>query len=310
MKLASFTTSDGRRGAGVVTDEGIRALKIEVTSTSNAGLSPMRRLLAEYGNDLAVLQEVANEGELFAHDAVTLDAPVPDPGKIIAAPVNYRDHQAEMNEDAHIDALGFFLKSPTSVLAPGGTVRLPYSDRRFDQEGELALVIGKETSNVSVQDALNSIAGYTLLLDMTMRGGEDRSTRKSFDTFTPIGPYLVTPDETGPLDKLSLRCWVGGELRQDADIKDLIWGVPELISYASSVTRLLPGDVITTGTPAGIGRVADGQSITLEITGLGRLDVNVTATGAVACPTKGANRGPKPPETVTPVRQAAGTGAK
>lgn len=305
MKLTSFTTSDGRRGAGIVTDEGVRALKLEIASSSNASFSPMRRLLAEYGTDFAPLTAKAAEGELFDFNTIILDAPVPDPGKIIAAPVNYRDHQAEMNEDAHIDALGFFLKSPASVLPPGGTVRLPYTDRRFDQEGELALVIGAEASHISVQDAPGVIAGYTLLLDMTMRGGEDRSTRKSFDTFTPMGPYLVTPDEVGPLDQLSLRCSVDGDIRQDADIEDLIWGVPELIAYASTVTKLLPGDVITTGTPAGIGQVLDGQSIALEVTRLGRLEVSISAVGAVPCPTRGANRGPKPPETITPVRKVA-----
>lgn len=305
MKLASFTTSDRRRGAGVLTDEGIRALVLESLDDAETGTSPMRRLLSAHGSDLSALSAAAAEGELFRIDDVQIDAPVPDPAKIIAAPVNYRDHQAEMNEDAHISALGFFLKSPASVLAPQGTVRLPYTDRRFDQEGELALVIGKEASHVSSQDALGVVAGYTLLLDMTMRGGEDRSTRKSFDTFTPMGPYFVTPDEVGPLDQLNLRCWVDDELRQDADIKDLIWGVPELIAYASSVTKLLPGDIITTGTPAGIGQVTDGQRIALEIGPLGRLEVNVSALGATACPTKGANRGPKPPETVTPVRAAA-----
>jgi 2-keto-4-pentenoate hydratase/2-oxohepta-3-ene-1,7-dioic acid hydratase in catechol pathway len=305
MKLASFTTSDGRQGAGIVTDKGIRALVLHDADASRTGLSPMRQLLAEHGTDLSALESKIAPGPVFQTDEVSFDAPIPDPGKIVAAPVNYRDHQAEMNEDAHIDALGFFLKSPTSVLAPGGTVRLPYTDRRFDQEGELALVIGQEASHVSIEEATQVVAGYTLLLDMTMRGGEDRSTRKSFDTFTPMGPYLLTPDEVGSLQDLTLRCWVGGELRQYADIKDLIWGVPEFIAYASSVTRLMPGDVLTTGTPAGIGRVSDGQSVALEIDGLGRLEVNVSAVGAVPCPTKGAGRGPKPPETVTPVRQEA-----
>ncbi|EMQ96742.1 fumarylacetoacetate hydrolase family protein [Paeniglutamicibacter gangotriensis] len=303
MKLASFTTSDGRRGAGVVTEEGIRALELEPASPDFMGFSPMRRILAQYGTELTALGAKAATGELFGLDAITLDAPVPDPGKIVAAPVNYRDHQAEMNQDAHIDALGFFLKSPSSVLGPGGTVQLPYTDRRFDQEGELAIIIGTAASHISVQDAPSIIAGYTLLLDMTMRGGEDRSTRKSFDTFTPMGPYLVTPDEIGNLDQLSLQCSVDGTLRQDADISDLIWGVPELIAYASSVTKLLPGDVITTGTPAGIGQVADGQRIALEVSRLGKLEVIVSADGAVSCPTRGANRGPKPPETITPVRQ-------
>ena len=121
----------------------------------------------------------------------------PTPSKIIAAPVNYRDHQAEMSTDSQVGALGFFLKAPSSLLDPGGTIQLPYHDRRFDQEGELALVIGRTTRQVSEQDALSCVFGYTGLLDITMRGGEDRSTRKSFDTFTPMGPVLSAADVRG-----------------------------------------------------------------------------------------------------------------
>ena len=181
---------------------------------------------------------------------------VPDPTKVVAAPVNYLDHKVEMNEDAHIDSLGVFLKAPSSVLAANETVRLPYTDRRFDQEGELAFVVGRTARDVAPQQAGAYIAGYTCLLDMTMRGGEDRSTRKSFDTFTPLGPYLVTPDEVGDVSALRLRTWVNNDLRQDADIADLIWGVPELLAYVSSVMTLQAGDVVTTGTPAGMARYA------------------------------------------------------
>jgi len=227
---------------------------------------------------------------------------VPDPTKIVAAPVNYFDHKAEMNEDAHIDALGVFLKAPSSVIAAGQAVTLPYVDRRFDQEGELAFVIGRTARNVAADDAATYIAGYTCLLDMTMRGGEDRSTRKSFDTFTPVGPHLVTPDEVGPLDQLRLQTWVNGDLRQDADISDLIWGVSSLLEYVSSVMTLHPGDIVTTGTPAGVGQVEDGDRIAVEITHVGRLEASVSAQGAVKCPTLGANRGPTPPAEVTAVR--------
>ena len=127
-------------------------------------------------------------------------------------------------------------------------------------------------------------------------------TRKSFDTFSPVGPYLVTPDEAGPWEDMELRTWVAGELRQDADVADLIWGIPALIEYASSVMVLEPGDILTSGTPAGIGQVRAGDTIAVEITRVGRLEVTVSDEGAVACPTRGANRGPKPPDTVTPVR--------
>ena len=226
----------------------------------------------------------------------SLRVPVADPSKIIAAPVNYRDHQAEMNADASVGALGFFLKAPSSLLDPGGTIQLPYHDRRFDQEGELALVIGRTARQVSEQDALSCVFGYTGLLDITMRGGEDRSTRKSFDTFTPMGPVLVTADEFGDPDDVELRCWVANELRQKATTRDLIWSVARFVSYASSVATLYPGDVITTGTPAGVGPITAGDTIRLELSGLGLdLTVRVAADAAVASPTSGHGRGPVPP---------------
>jgi 2-keto-4-pentenoate hydratase/2-oxohepta-3-ene-1,7-dioic acid hydratase in catechol pathway len=245
-----------------------------------------------------------NSGELAVPDReagiplrdVRLRVPVADPSKIIAAPVNYRDHQAEMSTDSQVGALGFFLKAPSSLLDPGGTIQLPYHDRRFDQEGELALVIGRTARRVGEQDALSYVFGYTGLLDITMRGGEDRSTRKSFDTFAPMGPVLVTADEFGEPDDVELRCWVSGDLRQKASTRDLIWGVARLVSYASSVTTLHPGDVISTGTPAGVGPLIAGDTIRLELSGLGLdLAAQVAADDAIASPTSGHNRGPVPP---------------
>jgi len=234
------------------------------------------------------------------HD-VRLRVPVADPSKIIAAPVNYRDHQAEMSVDSQVGALGFFLKAPSSLLDPGGTIQLPYHDRRFDQEGELALVIGRTARRVSEEDALSCVFGYTGLLDITMRGGEDRSVRKSFETFTPMGPSLVTADEFGNPDDVELRCWVSGTLRQKASTRDLIWGVARLVSYASSVTTLYPGDVISTGTPAGVGPLAAGDTIRLELSGLGLdLTAQVAADDAVASPTSGHARGPVPPPPPEP----------
>jgi 2-keto-4-pentenoate hydratase/2-oxohepta-3-ene-1,7-dioic acid hydratase in catechol pathway len=227
---------------------------------------------------------------------VRLHVPVADPSKIIAAPVNYRDHQAEMNVDAAVGALGFFLKAPSSLLDTGGTIQLPYHDRRFDQEGELALVIGRTARHVSEQDALSHVFGYTGLLDITMRGGEDRSVRKSFDTFTPMGPVLVTADEFGDPGGVELRCWVSGELRQKASTRDLIWDVARLVSYASSVTTLYPGDVIATGTPAGVGPLTSGDTIRLQLSGL-ELDLTarVAADSTTASPTTGRDRAPAPP---------------
>lgn len=296
MKLCSVLDLDGTVRVAASTGDGLVDLTGQVPSAGDGG--PMRRLLAGLDPSQLTLDGPALESP-------RLLAPVPDPTKIVAAPVNYVDHQVEMSQGSHIDSLGVFLKAPSSLTAAGGTVRLPYHDRRFDQEGELAVVIGRRASHVGADAALDHVAGYTCLLDMTMRGGEDRSVRKSFDTFTPCGPHLVTPDEVGDLDELELRTWVDGTLRQRADIRDLIWGVPPLIAYISSVMVLEPGDVVATGTPAGVGEVLDGQDVAVEITNVGRLSVTVTDSRAVACPTLGKDKGPKPPTELTPVVERA-----
>lgn len=300
MRFASVN-HDGQTLAVAVTDDGFRDLS-GLLPTQRTSLDPMVELLRR---GLPGAEEIAS--------APVLDAPEPayaplvsQPGKIVAAPVNYRDHQEEMKQIGNVAALGFFLKSPTSVTAHGSTVHIPYVDRRFDQEGELALLVGKPGSHIPTDRVFEHIAGFTPLLDITMRGGEDRSTRKSFDTFTPIGPHLVTPDEVGDVDELTLRTHVNGTIRQDTDISDLIWGVAEFVSYVSSVTRLEVGDVITTGTPAGVGTIHDGDVVEVTIDQVGTLRVDVSSQGAVACPTLGAESGPRAPETLTPVRERGG----
>jgi 2-keto-4-pentenoate hydratase/2-oxohepta-3-ene-1,7-dioic acid hydratase in catechol pathway len=297
VKLCSFLDPTGAHRVGVATDRGVVDVTEQIPAQGPGG--PMRRLLAAG----TALPDLKLDGPVVP--AARLLTPVPDPSKIVAAPVNYVDHQIEMTQDSHIDSLGVFLKAPSSLIGGGGLVELPYDDRRFDQEGELAVVIGRRATHVPAEHALDHVAGYTCLLDMTMRGGEDRSVRKSFDTFTPAGPHLVTPDEVGPVEELELHTWVGSTLRQRADIRDLIWDVPALIAYVSSVMVLEPGDILATGTPAGVGQVRDGDDITVEITNVGRLSVTVTDKGAVPCPTRGKDKGPKPPAELTPVSERA-----
>ena len=298
MRFASADHA-GRHVAVAVTDRGL--LDASGLLAERDSLDPIvaiARLIVEEGieeSDLADLP-VLPEAE------VRIAPLVRRPGKIVAAPVNYEDHQEEMKQAAHVSALGFFLKSPTSVLAHGDVVQLPYDDRRFDQEGELAVVIGRGGRDIPEDRVHEHIAGYTCLLDITMRGGEDRSTRKSFDTFTPVGPHLVTKDEVGDLSDVTLRCAVDGVVRQDADISSLIWGVERFVSYVSSVTTLEAGDIITTGTPAGVGEIACGNRIEVTIDRIGTLAVAVSAERAVACPPDGATSGPRPPATITPVR--------
>jgi 2-keto-4-pentenoate hydratase/2-oxohepta-3-ene-1,7-dioic acid hydratase in catechol pathway len=261
---------------------------------------PMRRLITTLcgGADIG---ELIRGCPVIHRSSIQVVAPVTDPTKVVAAPVNYRNHQAEMNAGSCIDSLGVFLKAPSSLLEHRGVIRLPYTDRRFDQEGEFAAVIGTTARHVTESNALRHVFGFTCLLDMTMRGGEDRSVRKSFDTFTPVGPTIVSPDEASPIEVMQLRLWVNGVLRQHANVSKLIWGLPRLISYASSVMTLVPGDIVTTGTPEGVGRVYDGDQISLEITSLDRLDASVSNHGAITCPTRGVGKGAQAPDTLTAV---------
>lgn len=299
MRLASVIV-DGRTRVAAVTDEGLRDL---------SGLLPAIRTTPDPLVELLPLLDALTAEQAAAQPLVEGEpayAPlVSHPSKIIAAPVNYSDHREEMRQIGNVSALGFFLKAPSSVLGHGGTVEIPYSDRRFDHEGELALVVKKRARNIAPANFEEYVAGYTILLDITMRGGEDRSTRKSFETFTPVGPELVTPDEITDLGSLTLRTRVNGEIRQDADISALIWDVPTFLSYVSTVMTLQPGDIVTTGTPAGVGIIKDGDEVEVCIDQIGTLKVGVTDRTAVPCPTDGAISGPKPPDRLTPVRQRA-----
>lgn len=211
-----------------------------------------------------------------------LEAPIKRPEKIIAAPVNYIDHKVEMSEQKTIAEYGVFLKANTSIIGPDQEIHIPYYDKRTDQEGEFAVVIGRGGRHISREDALSHIFGYTCLLDITVRSTEDRSTRKSFDTFTPIGPHIVTTDEIPDPDNLNLKCWVDGELRQETNTSELIFDVADLISYASTVMELSPGDIIATGTPAGVGPISDGSEISVHIEGVGTLKVSATNRNAIS----------------------------
>ncbi|MDT7593375.1 MAG: hypothetical protein QOD96_3398 [Pseudonocardiales bacterium] len=286
MRLVTF--DDGR--VGYLAEDRVVDLGDLVGGYGHPGtISAMRRLLTDWGA-LREQLPTATAANSVALSSVRLGPPVPDPTKIVAAPVNYRDHKSEMKMSVDISDLAVFLKAPSSLIAHGGTVRLPYSDRRVDQEGELAAVIGRRARNVAVADALDHVVGYTGLLDITMRGGEDRSTRKSFDTFTPLGPWLVTSDEAAAPDDIDLDCTVRGEHRQSSNTKNLIWGVAELVAYISTVMTLEVGDVIATGTPSGVGPLADGDEVSVTLSSIGTLSVTVTSDNPGPSPTGTRNR--------------------
>ena len=245
---------------------------------------------SEPGGALAALIRTRHAGFSDAHlagrtsllvDEVAFEAPLPRPGKIIGAPANYFDHADEMPNSATVVEWGVFLKAGTSVIGPGGIIQLPYTDQRTDHEGELAVVIGRGGKDISLEDALDHVYGYTCILDITVRSTEDRSTRKSFDTFSPIGPWIVTADEIGDPGALDLALTVNGETRQRTSTAKLIYGVEELIAYASSVMTLEAGGVIATGTPAGVGPIVDGDQVVVSISRIGSLAVSVSASRAI-----------------------------
>jgi 2-keto-4-pentenoate hydratase/2-oxohepta-3-ene-1,7-dioic acid hydratase in catechol pathway len=198
--------------------------------------------------------------------------------------VNYQKHLDESRADVEInrgaivrsiDELGLFLKSSTSVVGPSEPVRLTWLDRRIDHELELAVIIGKEGKAISRENALDHVAGYCLGLDMSVRGNEDRSFRKSFDSFTVLGPAFVSRDEIANVDDLDFRLLVNGEIRQQSSTSLMIWNTARLIEYASSAYTLYPGDVILSGTPEGVAPVRPGDVMDCWFEGLGSMSIGV-----------------------------------
>jgi 2,4-didehydro-3-deoxy-L-rhamnonate hydrolase len=213
-----------------------------------------------------------------------LNSPVANPTKIIAAPVNYRKHIDEAKADQQInvgndvrtiDYYGLFLKANSSLVGASDGVTVRMRERRHDHEAELAVVIGRECRDVRREAALDCVAGYAVALDMTVRGSEDRSFRKSPDTYSVLGPWLITRDEVTDPGQLNLWLQVNGQDRQRTNTRNLIFDVPRLIEYASSFYTLFPGDIIMTGTPEGVGPVVPGDVIEAGIDGVGTMRVRV-----------------------------------
>ena len=232
------------------------------------------------------LERLAATGERKSLSEVQLLSPVANPGKLIAAPVNYRLHLEESREDAgihfgsHVKTIqecGVFLKATSSLVGPSHGIVSDRSDRRTDHEIELAFVIGKTGRHISEEDALDYVAGYMIGLDMTIRGPEERSYRKSRDSFSVLGPWLVTADEFGDPSSVDFELRIGTESRQKANTRDLIFDCRKLIAYASEAYTLEPGDVFMTGTPEGVAPVEPGDVMHCWIDRIGKMDVPVRA---------------------------------
>ncbi|MDR1450051.1 MAG: fumarylacetoacetate hydrolase family protein [Propionibacteriaceae bacterium] len=223
----------------------------------------------EWGGDVAA-GRVDPTGRRFPLSEVVLLSPV-TPSKIVAVAKNYVAHAREFGSEPPATPQ-LFLKPSTAVIGPGQAIELPAYDDHVDHEAELAVVIGRTCRQIDVDEALSYVIGYTIANDVsarTVQRSEPQWVRgKAFDTSCPIGPWVVTGlDPVG----LAVRCWVDGELRQDGNTRDLVHPVPELVAFAASVMTLLPGDVILTGTPAGVGPLSDGNNVTCAIEGIGEL---------------------------------------
>lgn len=287
MKLCRF----GKNQLGLVEDTGVRDVTEVLDSLPCCYRYPLPRhdiLIANLDAVTAQIKKVAASAPLLPLDRLKLLSPIANPGKIVAAPVNYQKHLDEVKVDpnlhqgnkahtASIQSIGLFLKASSSLAGPGEGIALRKLQRRNDHEVELAFVIGKEANNVPASEALQYVAGYSIGLDITIRGAEDRSFRKSPDSYTVLGPWLVTPDEIPNPGALDLSISVNGEIRQSSNTRYMILGVPELVEFASSFYTLYPGDVVITGTPEGVSPIAPGDTIVAQVEKIGAMKVEVRA---------------------------------
>lgn len=276
VKIALF--NDFKLGA--VLNERVYDIGDSVSWNPQKPQESLVSLMAQFDEAKPRIEESMKTAASYSLQEIRLQPPVPNPSKIVAAPVNYFLHQAEMNAQFNnaeltVENLGFFLKAPSSIIGPEGTVRLPFKDRRTDHEAELAFVVGKRAKDVKAEDADKYIFGYFALMDITVRGKEDRPWRKSFDTFTPIGPWIVTADEIGNPNELGFHLWVNEEIRQSANTKDLIYDCYKFFEAASMTMTLEPGDIITTGTPDGVGPINKGDQVRIQIDRIGEFSVFV-----------------------------------
>ncbi|MEI9965960.1 MAG: fumarylacetoacetate hydrolase family protein [Caulobacteraceae bacterium] len=269
---------------GVVRGEGV----VDVTDLFDREprwpLPPGDWMVRQMLDRLPQIARAAEDGEPFPLAEARLESPVAAPGKIIGAPINYRAHIDEAHADqgigfgrafADLKAHGLFLKAQSCLIGPSDEVRLRFPERRNDHEVELVVVIGREASQVSRDAALDHVFGYTIGLDMTVRGPEWPVMRKSGDTYGVMGPWIVTADEIADPNALDLSLAVNGAVRQAANTRDLIYDVQALIEYASSFYTLHPGDVIFTGTPEGVSEVKPGDLMDAAIQGIGEMRVRI-----------------------------------
>ncbi|WP_203071562.1 fumarylacetoacetate hydrolase family protein [Falsiroseomonas ponticola] len=284
MKICLF---DNDR-LGVVEDDVVRDVTPVLDRLpAHRGIMPRHDpLLAALPDLMPAIRDAARTAPAKPVSAVRFLPPVANPGKVVAAPVNYRKHldeaiaEPETFSRAHVRQIqesGLFLKATSSIIGTSDPVRLRHTDRRNDHEIELVAIIGKAGTDIAAEDALSHVAGYTLGLDMTLRGPEERSFRKSGDSYTVLGPWMVTAEAFGDPGDVDVSLEVNGEPRQRANTRDLILSVRDLIVFASSFYTLHPGDVLMTGTPEGVGPVRPGDVMRASVGRVATVEVRVEA---------------------------------
>ena len=264
---------------------------VDITSALD-GLAPP--LKASAAGDLAfehldlirkAIDSTPASAPRLALDTLLLLSPVSNPNKIIGIGSNYQDHTREIASDPGLipssntpmreSGGSIFFKANSSLVGPGEGVELRFLERRTDHEIELGIIIGRKGTDLTEEDAMSYVAGYAIFLDISLRGPENAALRKSIDSYAVLGPSFVSTDEIGDPDCLELSLCVNGVLRQQGSTADQIRPQRALIAYASQFVTLLPGDIIFTGTPAGVGPVRPGDTITATIEGIGTMNVAV-----------------------------------
>jgi len=282
MQLITFASGNGPR-AGVLTTDGIIDAWEVLDHPTRATL---RELIAEDRvSEVAERIEAGTEVEPIDPSTVEIFAPIPDPDKIICIGLNYTAHAKETGQDLPKAPI-IFGKYRNALVGDGQTVTLPEASTKVDFEAEVAVVIGRRAKEVTVEDALGHVAGYTLLNDLSARDLQGLTSQwmagKVFDGSAPCGPALITPDEAGAHDKIGISLTLNGEEMQNSSTDDLIFSIPELISQLSKWMTLEPGDIISTGTPAGVGVgrkpwvwLDDGDDVIVKSPQLGELRTTI-----------------------------------
>jgi len=296
-RLLSFE-KDGATVPGILVDGSVFDLRSEmaVHAADQEAYRSIDEVLADWDNAQGLLDRMSNSPGSRATplDQVTLRQPIQNPGAIYCAAANYFDHAEEMGHPIKKEDVApyFFIKSSSVIVGTGETIRLPmHHSEKFDWEIEIGVVIGKEAESVREADALDYVAGYTIVNDLSARDhvrredwpfGTDWFEHKSFETSAPMGPWITPKSEIADIQNLKCQTWINGNLKQDSGSNKMVFSVVEQIAHISRQMTLRPGDVIATGTCAGVGAflgefLSPGDEIKMEVEGLGTLTNPVTA---------------------------------